>query len=131
MDHLPTLPYVLIYINGILYISFQINIFYVRSFTETCKQSESSCKWQHMYRYITRFIKNIYLFTNFEFEFSYIFRLSPLCMIEEKWKESKEIKLLLRSIVKQCDGEKYSIGWKIFMQICPLQDLFQMQTTYH
>ena len=29
-------------------------------------------------------------------------------MIEEKWKEPKEIKLLLRSILEQCDGEKYS-----------------------
>ena len=37
---------------------------------------------------ILDFLKN----SSWNFKFSYIFRLSPLCMNEEKWKKSQEIK---------------------------------------
>ena len=35
-------------------------------------------------------------------KFSYIFRLSPLCMSVEKWRKSWSIKLLLRFILEHC-----------------------------
>ena len=41
------------------------------------------------YSQILRFLKN----STWNFKFSYIFRWSPLCMNEEKWKQSQEIKL--------------------------------------
>ena len=103
----------------------------------------NSCKiliFLHVYS--TKFIKNIYFFTNLSFlknspwnlKISYILRLSPLCMNEEKWKKSQEIKfywdLFSNSVdckdKKSCEVStqaiRYSklVSWlPIILRFCP------------
>ena len=50
------------------------------------------------YLQILSFLKN----SPWKLKFSYIFRLSPICMNEEKWKKYWEIKLGLPIILEQC-----------------------------
>ena len=52
------------------------------------------------YLQILSFLKDF----RWNLKFSYIFRFSPLCMNEEKWKKSWQIKLLLRFILEQRAG---------------------------
>ena len=62
-----------------------------------CIIQNSSKKFPYLQ--ILRFLKN----SPWNLKFSCISRLSPLCMNEEKWKKSQEIKLPLQFILEQCD----------------------------
>ena len=66
------------------------------------------------YSQILRFLKN----SPSNFKFSYIFRWSPLCMNEEKWKQSQEIELPWRFIFEQCVDLKTHYDF-----VCPLLKL--------
>ena len=79
----------------------------------------TACKWIYIGHKLPRTFdssKN----SPWNLKFSYILRLCPLCMNEEKWKKSQEIKLLLRSILEQCLFHLFvyiSTGFKKFVYV--------------
>ena len=64
--------------------------------------------YPHVFQYVQNF--KIFKFPPWYSNFLYIFKVSPLCMSIEKWQKSREIKLLLQSILEQC-GTGWLLPW--------------------